>query len=235
MIIFILCSKTNSEPIMKKLTPLAILISLILSATTAFSQASVNAGISYGSFNYEVAGTTKYTGDGGVLSLDGQLSPTIIYSLNMSDGKFDDVVFSDSQGSITYNIYPNVGVHFMGSHIKLATVQETDTSLGVSYNISASSMGIQLFAGSDINNYGKFYTYGTTVQMGVTLNSNLTLSYKTEDRKQKLTSMGLEYVYGLTSNLGLNLGYKSTEAKDGTGNAVNLKGNTTYAGISYKF
>ena len=96
-------------------------------------------------------------------------------------------------------------------------------------------MGIQLFAGSDINNYGKFYTYGTKVELGVTLNSNLSFSYKTEDRKQKVTSMGLEYVYGLTSNLGLNLGYKSTEAKDGTGNAINLKGNTTYAGISYKF
>lgn len=220
---------------MKKLNPLAILLSLILSTTTAFSQASVNAGISYGSFNYEVAGTTKYTGDGGVLSLHGQLLPTITYSLNMSDGKFDDVVFSDSQGSITYNIYPNIGVHFMGSNIRLANVQETDTSLGVSYNINASSVGIQVFAGSDINNYGKFYTYGTKVELGLASNSNLTLKYKTEDRKQKLTSMGLEYVYGLTSNLDLNLGYKSTEAKDGTGNAVNLKGNTTYTGISYKF
>ena len=220
---------------MKTLKIATTLISLILSATVAFSQSSVNARISYGSFNYKVADTTKYTGDGGVLSLDGQLSPTITYSLNMSDGKFDDVVFSDSQGAITYNVHPNIGIHFMGSQIRLATVQETDTSLGVSYNINASSMGIQLFAGSDINNYGKFYTYGTKVVLGVTLNSNLSFSYKTEDRKQKLTSMGLEYVYGLTSNLGLSLGYKSTEAKDATGNAINLKGNTTYAGISYKF
>ena len=219
---------------MKKFKALAFLLSLILSATTAFSQASVNVGISYGSFNYEVARTTKYTVDGGVISLDGQLSPTITYSLSMSDGK-RGVVFSDSQGSITYNIYPNIGVHFMGSQIKLASVQETDTSLGLSYNVNASSIGLQFFAGSDISNYGKFYTYGTELELGVTSNSNLTLSYKTEDRKQKLTSMGLEYVYGLTSNLGLNLGYKSTEAKDGTGNAVNLKGNTTYAGFTYKF
>ena len=181
-----------------------------------------------------MARTTKYTVDGGVISLDGQLTPTITYSLNMSDGK-RGVVFSDNQGSITYNFYPNIGVHFMGSQIKLASVQETDTSLGLSYNINASSVGIQFFAGSDINNYGKFYTYGSKVDLGVTNNSNLTLSYKTEDRKQKLTSMGLEYVYGLTSNLGLNLGYKSTEAKDSTGNAVNLKGNTTYAGFTYKF
>ena len=219
---------------MEKFKTLAVLPSLILSATTAFSQASVNVGISYGSFNYEVARTTKYTVDGGVISLDGQLSPTITYSLNMSDGK-RGVVFSDNQGSITYNVYPNIGVHFMGSQIKLASVQETDTSLGLSYNINASSIAIQVFAGSDINNYGKFYTYGTKFELGMTSNSNLTLSYKTEDRKQKLTSMALEYFYGLTSNLGLNLGYKSTEAKDGTGNAVNLKGNTTYAGFTYKF
>ena len=219
---------------MTKFKALAFLLLTILSTTTAFSQARVNVGISYGSFNYEVARTTKYTVDGGVVSLDGQLSPSITYRLNMSDGK-RGVVFSNNQGSITYNVYPNIGIHFMGSQIKLASVQETDTSLGLSYNINASSVGIQFFAGSDINNYGKFYTYGTNVELGVTPNSNLTLNYKTEDRKQRLTSMGLEYVYGLTSNLGLNLGYKSTEAKYGTGNAVNLKGNTTYAGFTYKF
>ena len=219
---------------MRKLNPLVILLSLILGVTTAFSQASVSTGVSYGSFNYDISGT-KYTGDGGVLSLDGQLSPSITYSLSMSDGKFEDVVFSDSRGSITYNIYPNIGVHFMGSQIKLATVQETDTSLGLAYNISTPSLGIQVFAGSDINQYGKFYTYGTKLELGVTSNSKVSLSYKTEDRKQKVTSMGIKFVYGLTPNLGLTYGYKSTETKDATGNAVALKGNTTYAGIIYKF
>ena len=65
----------------------------------------------------------------------------------MSDGKFDDVVYNNSEGSLTYNVYPNIGVDLMGSQIKLATVQETDTSLGVSYNIFASSLGIKLFVG----------------------------------------------------------------------------------------
>ena len=219
---------------MRKLNPLIILLSLILGVTTAFSQASVSTGVSYGSFNYDISGT-KYTGDGGVLSLDGQLSPSITYSLSMSDGKFEDVVFSDSQGSITYNIYPNIGVHFMGSQIKLATVQETDTSLGLSYNINTSSLGIQVFAGSDINNYGKFYSYGTNINLGVARGSSLILSYKTEDRKQKVTTMDANFVYDLSSNLGLNLGYKSTETKNAAGTAVVLKGNTTYAGIIYKF
>ena len=153
----------------------------------------------------------------------------------MSDGKFEDVVFNDSKGSITYNIYPNIGVHFMGSQIKLATVQETDTSLGVSYNIDASSLGIQVFAGSDINNYGKFYTYGTKISLGVAQGSSLILGYKTEDRKQKVTTMDARFEYGLTSNLGLNLGYKSTETKNAAGTAVVLKGNTSYAGITYRF
>ena len=219
---------------MRKLNPLVILLSLILGVTTAFSQASVSTGVSYGSFNYDISGT-KYTGDGGVLSLDGQLSPSITYSLSMSDGRFEDVVFSDSQGSITYNIYPNIGIHFMGSQIKLATVQETDTSLGLSYNINASSLGIQVFAGSDINNYGKFYSYGTNINLGVARGSSLILSYKTEDRKQKVTTMDANFVYDLTSKLGLNLGYKSTETKNAAGTAVVLKGNTTYAGIIYKF
>ncbi|MDC3081012.1 hypothetical protein OA385_01590 [Paracoccaceae bacterium] len=220
---------------MKTLNSLLVLISLTLSVTTAFSQSSISAGVSYGSFSYEVSGTTKYTGDGGVLSLDGQLSPSIAYSLSMGDGKFDDVVFNDSQGSITYNVYPNIGVHFMGSQIKLATVQETDTSLGISYNIDTSSLGIKVFAGSDINNYGKFFTYGTDIDLGIAQGSSLSLSYKTEDRKQKATSMNIKFVYDLASNLGLNLGYRSTETKDATGNAVALKGNTTYAGIIYKF
>ena len=86
---------------MKKLNPLVILIALLFSVTSAFSQASVSAGLSYGSFNYDISGT-KYTGDGGVLNLDGQLSPSITYSLSMSDGKFDDVVFNNSEGSLTY-------------------------------------------------------------------------------------------------------------------------------------
>ena len=219
---------------MKKLYPLTVLVSLIVSVTTAFSQASVNTGLSYGSFNYEISGT-KYTGDGGVLRLDGQLSPSISYSLSMSDGKFDDVVFSDSQGSITYNVYPNIGIHFMGSQIRLSTVQETDTSLGVSYNINTSSLGLKVFVGSDINNYGKFYTYGTKINLGVAKGSSLILGYKTEDRKQKVTSMDVSFVYDLTSSLGLNLGYKSTETKNAAGTAVVLKGNTTYAGITYRF
>ena len=219
---------------MRKLNPLIILLSLILGVTTAFSQASVSTGVSYGSFNYDISGT-KYTGDGGVLSLDGQLSPSITYSLSMSDGKFEDVVFSDSQGSITYNIYPNIGVHFMGSQIKIATVQETDTSLGLSYNINTSSLGIQVFAGSDINNYGKFYTYGTKINLGITRGSRFTFSYKTEDRKQKATTMDAMFVYDITKNLGLNLGYKSTKTKNAAGTAVVLKGNTSYTGIVYKF
>ena len=219
---------------MKKLYPLAVLVSLIISVTTAFSQVSVNSGLSYGSFNYDISGT-KYTGDGGVLSLDGQLSPSLSYSLSMSDGKFDDVVFSDSQGSITYNVYPNIGIHFMGSQIRLSTVQETDTSLGVSYNINTSSLGLKVFVGSDINNYGKFYTYGTKINLGVAQGSSLILGYKTEDRKQKVTTMDVSFIYDLTSSLGLNLGYKSTETKNAAGTAVVLKGNTTYAGITYRF
>ena len=121
---------------MRNSNPLVILFTFLLSATTAFSQASVSAGLSYGSFNYDISGT-KYTGDGGVLNLDGQLSPALAYSLSMSDGKFDDVVLNNSEGSITYNVYPNIGIHFMGSQIKLATVKETDTSLGFSYNINS--------------------------------------------------------------------------------------------------
>ena len=219
---------------MKKFKALAFLISLILSATTAFSQARVNVGISYGSFNYEVARTTKYTVDGGVISLDGQLSPTITYSLNMSDGK-SGVVFSDNQGSITFNVYPNIGVFLMSSQIKVAAVNEANTSLGFSYNINSSSLGLKAFVGSYTDNYGKFYTYGTNLNLGVAQGSSLILSYKTEDRKQKATTMDARFVYDLSSNLGLNLGYKSTESKDANGVAVVLKGNTTYAGIVYRF
>ena len=219
---------------MKNLKPVIILLFLLLGTKTVFSQATVSAGLAYGSFDYDVSGT-KYTGDGGVLSLDGQLSPSITYSLSMSDGKIDDRAYSNSEGSVTYNVYQNIGVHFMGSQIKLANVQETDTSLGFSYNIYASTLAIKAFAGSDINNYGKFYTYGTKVNLGVARGSSLILSYKTEDRKQKATTMEARFIYDLTSNLGLNVGYKSTETKDATGNAVALKGNTTYAGIMYRF
>ena len=116
---------------MRNFNLLAIMFSLLFSVSTAFSQVGVSAGLSYGSFNYDISGT-KYTGDGGVLSLDGQLSPSITYSLSMSDGKFDDVVLNHSQGSVTYTVFPNIGVHFMGSQNKIATVQETDTSLGFS-------------------------------------------------------------------------------------------------------
>ena len=107
--------------------------------------------------------------------------------------------------------------------------------MGLSYNINTSSLGIQVFAGSDINNYGKFYSYGTNINLGVARGSSLILSYKTEDRKQKVTTMDANFVYDLTSKLGLNLGYKSTETKNAAGTAVVLKGNTTYAGIVYKF
>ena len=219
---------------MRTLKITTILISLILSATVAFSQASINAGLSYGSFNYDISGT-KYTGDGGVVNIGGQLSSSLNYSLSVSDGKFDDVVYNNSEGSVTYLILPNIGVDFMGSQIKLGTVQETDTSLGVSYNLYASSLGIKVFVGSDINNYGKFYTYGTKVNLDVVQGSSLILSYKTEDRKQKATTMDARFVYDLTSNLGVNLGYKSTETKNAAGTAVVLKGNTTYAGFVYKF
>ena len=219
---------------MKKSNPLFILLTLLVSATSAFSQNIISTGISYGSFSYDISGT-KYTGDGGVLNLDGQLSPSIKYSLSMSDGKLDDQVLGISAGSVTYNVYPNIGVHFMGSQIKLATVQETDTSLGFSYNINTPTFGVNVFAGSDINNYGKFYTYGTMINLGVSRGSSLILSYKTEDRKQKATTMDARFVYDLSSNLGLNLGYKSTETKNAAGTAVVLKGNTTYAGIIYRF
>ena len=219
---------------MKKSNLLIALIALLFSAGAVFSQASVSAGISYGSFNYDISGT-KYTGDGGVLNLDGQLSPSITYSLSMSDGKLDGQMLGNSEGSLTYNVYPNIGVYFMGSQIKLASVQETDTSLGLSYNINTPTLGMNVFVGSDINSYGKFYTYGTKINLGVTRGSSLILSYKTEDRKQKATTMDARFVYDLSSNLGLNLGYKSTETKNGAGTAVILKGNTTYAGIVYRF
>ena len=219
---------------MRNLEKIIALLCLVLSSTVAFSQSTMNAGLSYGSFNYDISGT-KYTGDGGVINLNGQMSSSINYSLSISDGKFDDVVYNNSEGSVTYMVLPNIGVDFMGSQIKLATVQETDTSLGVSYNLYASSLGMKVFVGSDINNYGKFYTYGTKVNLGVTQESSLTLSYKTEDKKQKATTMEARFVYDLTSNLGLNLGYKSTETKNAAGTAVVLKGNTTYGGIVYKF
>ena len=219
---------------MTTLRTLTALFFLFLSSNVAFSQSTINAGLSYGSFNYDISGT-KYTGDGGIVNLDGQMSSSLNYSLSISDGKFDDVVYNNSEGSVTYMVLPNIGVDFMGSQIKLGTVQETDTSLGVSYNLYASSLGIKVFVGSDINNYGKFYTYGTKVNLGVTQGSRLTLSYKTEDRKQKATTMDARFVYDLTSNLGLNLGYKSTETKNAAGTAVVLKGNTTYGGIVYKF
>ncbi len=219
---------------MRILNPLVFLCCLLFSVTTAFSQANISAGFSYGSFNYDISGT-KYTGDGGVLNLEGQLSPSITYSLSMSDGKLDGQVLSNSEGSVTYNVYPNIGVLFMGSQIKLAAVQETDTSLGFSYNINTPNLGINVFVGSDINSYGKFYTYGTKINLGVMRGSSLILSYKTEDRKQKATTMDARLVYDLSSNLGLNLGYKSTETKNGAGTAVRLKGNTTYAGIVYRF
>ena len=82
--------------------------------------------------------------------------------------------------------------------------------------------------------FGKFHVL-QGINLGVTQGSSLILGYKTEDRKQKVTSMDVSFVYDLTSSLGLNLGYKSTETKNAAGTAVVLKGNTTYAGITYRF
>jgi hypothetical protein len=211
-----------------------ILVALLLSTAAAFSQASVSSGISYASFSYDNSGT-KYNGDGAVIHLDGQLAPSLSFKLSMSDGKFDNQVLSNSEGSITYNFLQNFGVYLMSSQIKVATVNDTDTSLGLSYNINTSSLGIKAFVGSFTDDYGKFYTYGTNINLGVARGSSLILSYKTEDRKQKATTMDARFVYDLSSNLGLNLGYKSTETKDANGSAVVLKGNTTYAGIVYRF
>ena len=153
----------------------------------------------------------------------------------MSDGKFSDQVLSNNEGSITYNVYPNIGVFLMSSQVKVAAVNEANTSLGLSYNINSSSLGLKAFVGSYTDNYGKFYTYGTNLHLGVAQGASLILSYKTEDRKQKATTMDARFVYDLSSQLGLNLGYKSTESKDANGVAVVLKGNTTYAGIVYRF
>ena len=219
---------------MKKIRVLTAAFIFIFSGGFGFSQASVQGSLSYGSFNYDISGT-KYTGDGGVLGLQGKLSPNILYNLNLYDGKFDDVVFQNSEGSLTYLVFPNIGVDMLGSQIKLATVKETDTSVGLSYHLYGSSMGIKVFAASDINNYGKFYTYGTNFNLGISSNAKISLDYKTEDRKQKVTTMGVKLTYGLSSSIGLDLGYKSTETKNAAGTAVVLKGNTTYAGLSYKF
>ena len=224
---------------MKKSNIIIILLVVIFSAPKVFSQATISAGLSYGSFDYKtnpgLNSEAKYTGDGGVIHLDGQLAPSLSFKLSMSDGKFDNQVLSNSEGSITYNFLQNFGVYLMSSQIKVATVNESDTSLGLSYNINPSTLGIKAFVGSFTDNYGKFYTYGTNINLGVAKGSSLILSYKTEDRKQKATTMDARFVYDLSSNLGLNLGYKSTETKDANGSAVVLKGNTTYAGIVYRF
>jgi hypothetical protein len=219
---------------MKKIRILVATLILILSGSLAYSQATVQGSLSYASFNYDISGT-KYTGDGSALSFKGKLSPNILYDLNLYDGKFDDFVFQNSEGSLTYLVFPNIGIDMLGSQIKLATVKETDTSVGVSYNLYGSSMSIKVFAASDINNYGKFYTYGTKFNLGFSSNAKIFWDYKTEDRKQKVTTMGVGLNYGLSPSIGLNLGYKTTETKNAAGTAVVLKGNTTYAGLSYKF
>ena len=219
---------------MNKIRILAAALIFIFCGTLAYSQSTVQGSLSYASFNYDISGT-KYTGDGGALSLQGQLSPNILYDLNVNDGKFDDVVFQNSEGSLTYLVFPNIGIDMLGSQIKLATVKETDTSVGLSYHLNGSSMGIKVFAASDINNYGKFYTYGTNFNLDISSNANLLLNYKTEDRKQNVTTMDARLTYGLSSHLGLNVGYKSTETKNAAGTATVLKGNTTYAGVSYRF
>ena len=101
---------------MSTLKTIATLLFFTLSSTVAFSQATTNAGLYYGSFNYDISGT-KYTGDGGVVNLDGSLSSSLNYSLSISDGKFDDVVYNNSEGSVTYMVLPNIGIDFMGSQI----------------------------------------------------------------------------------------------------------------------
>ena len=219
---------------MKKSNTLIVLIALLFNAGTAFSQASVSTGLSYGSFSYDNSGT-KYNGDGAVIHIDGRLATSISFSASMSDGKFDNQVLSNNEGSISYNVYPNIGVYVMSSQVKVATVNEATTSVGFSYNINSPTLGLKAFVGSFTDNYGKFYTYGTNIDLGVAKGSSLILSYKTEDRKQKVTTMDARFVYDLSSNLGLNLGYKSTETKNANGSAVVLKGNTTYAGIVYRF
>ncbi len=219
---------------MKKLNPLMILVALLVSTAAAFSQASISSGISYASFSYDNSGT-KYNGDGAVIHLDGQLATSISFSASMSDGKFDNQVLSNNEGSITYSVYPNIGVYVMSSQIKVATVSDATTSLGFSYNIASPSLGLKAFVGSFTDNYGKFYTYGTKINLGIARGSSLIFSYKTEDRKQKVTTMDARFVYNLNSRLGLNLGYKSTETKNAAGSAVVLKGNTTYAGVIYRF
>ena len=209
---------------MKKNNIIIILLVFIFSASKVFSQANISAGLSYGSFDYKtnpgLGSEAKYTGDGGVIHLDGQLAPSISFKLSTSDGKFDNQVLSNSEGSITYNFLQNFGIYLMSSQIKVATVNDSDTSLGFSYNINASSLGIKAFVGSFTDDYGKFYTYGTNINLGVARGSSLILSYKTEDRKQKATTMDARFVYDLNSRLGLNLGYKSTETKNAAGTAV---------------
>ena len=126
---------------MKKIRILAATLIVILSGSLAYSQATVQGSLSYASFNYDISGT-KYTGDGAALNLQGQLSSNILYDLNIHDGKFDDVVFQNSEGSLTYLVFPNIGVDMLGSQIKLATVKETDTSVGLSYNLNTSSIAL---------------------------------------------------------------------------------------------
>ena len=115
---------------MKKIRIVAATLILALSVSLAYSQSTVQGSLSYASFNYDISGT-KYTGDGGALSLQGKLSQNILYDLDIYDGKFDDIVFQNSEGSLTYLVFPNIGIDMLGSQIKLATVKETDTSVGV--------------------------------------------------------------------------------------------------------
>jgi hypothetical protein len=210
------------------------LLILALSPGMVFGQASVQTSIGYASFNYDISGT-KYTGDGGALNIQGQLSKNITYDLSVYDGKFDDFVLQNSEGSFTYLVFPNIGVDFLGSQIKLASVKETDTSVGLSYNLYTPSMGIKAFVASDINNYGKYYSYGTKISLGISDNSTVSFNYKNDDTKQAVTTMEARLTYGLTSSIALNYGYKSTETKNAAGTAIVLKGNTTYIGVAYKF
>ena len=48
---------------------------------------------------------------------------------------------------------------------KISTVQETDTSS--EFHKSLFLLWNKVFVDSDINNYGKFYTYGTKVNLGI--------------------------------------------------------------------
>ena len=106
---------------MKNLKKIAAIIALVFSPGLAFAQGGVSASLSYAAFDYDISGT-KYTGDGSHINLKGSVS-RIAYDISLSDGKFDDRVFSKNDSAITYFLSPNIGIDLIGSKIKLATVK----------------------------------------------------------------------------------------------------------------